>query len=455
MTKPRILVVEDEKLIRWSLRQRFEEEGYSVDEAENGPDGLEKLESAVFDLVMLDYKLPGMTGLEMLRKIRAGDEDIVVLMMTAYSNVEDAVEAMRLGAFDYVSKPFNMDELMLTVAKALETTRLKREVRDFRAQMKKQFGFDRILGKCPQILRLFEMIRDVAESGASTVFLRGESGTGKDLVAKAIHYNSDRANRPFMNITCTAISEALLESELFGHERGSFTDAKQLKKGLFELADRGTVFLDEVGDMPHKLQAKLLRFLEEKTFRRVGGVKDIAVDVRIVAATNRDLEELIAEGEFREDLYYRVNIIPIQMPPLRERGDDIRIIAEFFVDQFATEFRRGPRRISPDGVKKLMDHNWPGNVRELRNTIERAVLFCKRDTIEADDLVIGAGVTAKPMLVPTDIPTEGISINDIEETLVRKALEQTDNNQTKAAKLLRLSRDQLRYRMERYGLLSS
>ena len=453
MTKPRILVVEDEKLIRWSLRQRFEDEGYSVDEAENGPDGLEKLESGVFDLVMLDYKLPGMTGLEMLRKIRAGDEDIVVLMMTAYSNVEDAVEAMRLGAYDYVSKPFNMDELMMTVTKAMETTRLKREVRDFRAQMKKQFGFDRILGNSPQMARLFEMIRDVAESGASTVFLRGESGTGKDLVAKAIHYNSDRANRPFMNITCTAISEALLESELFGHERGAFTDAKQQKKGLFELADQGTVFLDEVGDMPHKLQAKLLRFLEEKTFRRVGGVKDIAVDVRIIAATNRDLETLISEGDFREDLFYRINIIPIQMPPLRERGDDIRLIAEFFVDQFATEFRRGPRHISPAGVKKLMSHNWPGNVRELRNTIERAVLFCKKDTIEPDDLVIGAAVSHRPMLVPTDIPTDGISIQEIEETLVKKALEQTDNNQTKAAKLLRLSRDQLRYRMERYGLL--
>jgi len=453
MSTPRILIIEDEKLIRWSLRQRFEEEGYRVDEAENGPEGLEKLESAVFDLVMLDYKLPGMTGLEVLRQIRTDDEDIVVLMMTAYSNVEDAVEAMRLGAFDYVSKPFNMDELMLTVAKALETTRLKREVRDFRAQMKKEFGFDRILGTCPQIVRLFGMIRDVAESGASTVFLRGESGTGKDLVAKAIHYNSDRANRPFMNITCTAISEALLESELFGHERGAFTDAKQQKKGLFELADHGTVFLDEVGDMPLNLQAKLLRFLEEKTFRRVGGVKDIAVDVRIIAATNRDLEKLIADGQFREDLYYRINIIPIELPPLRERGDDIRIIAEFFVDQFATEFRRGARQISEAGVQKLKEYAWPGNVRELRNTIERAVLFCKNGTIEAADLTIGPTVAARPTLVPTDIPSDGISIQDIEERLVRKALEQTENNQTRAAKLLRLSRDQLRYRMERYGML--
>lgn len=452
MTKPRILIIEDEKLIRWSLRQRFEEEGYIVDEAETGPLGLERIETTVFDLVMLDNKLPGMTGLEVLRNVRAVDEDIVILMMTAYSNVEDAVEAMRLGAFDYVSKPFKMDALMLTVAKALETTRLKREVRDFRAQMKKQFGFDRILGQCEPMRRLFDMIRDIAESGASTIFLRGESGTGKDLVAKAIHYNSDRANRPFMNITCTALSETLLESELFGHERGAFTDARQQKKGLFELADHGTVFLDEVGDMPPKLQAKLLRFLEEKTFRRVGGVKDIEVDVRIVAATNRDIESLVASGDFREDLYYRLNIIPIVLPPLRERGDDIRIIAEFFVDQYATEFRRGPRQMSDDATRKLLNHYWPGNVRELRNTIERAVLFCKSDTIGADDLVIGASSpTSSPLT--THIPPEGISIQEIEENLVRKALEQTDNNQTRAAKLLHLSRDQLRYRMERYGML--
>lgn len=451
MTKPRILIIEDEKLIRWSLRQRFEEEGYIVVEAATGLLGLEKIETTVFDLVMLDNKLPGMSGLDVLRHVRAADEDIVILMMTAYSNVEDAVEAMRLGAFDYIKKPFKVDALMLTVAKALETTRLKREVRDFRAQMQRQYGFDRILGQCPPMKQLFEMIHDVAESGASTIFLRGESGTGKDLVAKAIHYNSDRANRPFMNITCTALSETLLETELFGHERGAFTDAHQQKKGLLELADNGTVFLDEVGDMPPALQAKLLRFLEEKTFRRVGGVKDIEVDVRIIAATNRDIESFVAAGDFREDLYYRLNIIPIQLPPLRERGDDIRIIAEYYVDLFASEFRRGPRQISNEAVNKLTSHYWPGNVRELRNTIERAVLFCKTDVIGTDDLVVGGSPHGK-LLNLTHIPADGVSLQDIEENLVRRALAQTNNNQTKAAKLLHLSRDQLRYRMERYGL---
>jgi two-component system, NtrC family, response regulator AtoC len=452
MVKPRILIIEDEKLIRWSLRQRFAEEGYLVDDAENATEGLDKLSRATYDLVMLDYKLPDMSGLDVLRRIREDDQDIVVLIMTAYSSVENAVEAMRLGAYDYVSKPFKMDALMLTVNKALETTRLKREVRDLRSQMQKKFGFDRILGRCPIMLKLFELMRDVAASGASTIFLRGESGTGKDLVAKSIHYNSDRANRPFMNITCTAITESLLESELFGHERGAFTDAKSLKKGLLELADGGTVFLDEVGDMPPSLQAKLLRFLEEKTFRRVGGVSDIEVDVRVIAATNRDINKLLEEGKFREDLYYRLNIIPIDLPPLRDRGDDITMLAEYYVDVFAREFKRDVRSLSPPAVEKLMSYTWPGNVRELRNIIERSVLLCKQPTIGPDDLVLGRG-GPEHQSYSIDLPPGGISLQTVEEQLVRQALAQTGDNQTKAAKLLHLSRDQLRYRMERYGLL--
>ncbi|MCP4590424.1 MAG: sigma-54-dependent Fis family transcriptional regulator, partial [bacterium] len=287
MSKTRVLVIEDEKLIRWSLRQRFVDEGYIADEAETGGAGLRKLRDASYDLITLDYKLPDMTGLDVLREVRKIDQDIVVVMLTAYSNVEDAVTAMRLGAFDYVSKPFKMDELMLTIEHGLETTLLKRQVRDFRAQMKSRFGIEGIIGACPLMLELFATVRDVAASGASTIFLTGESGTGKDLIAKTIHYNSDRADHPFMNITCTAMAETLLESELFGYERGAFTDAKALKKGLLEVAHGGTVFLDEVGDMPIVLQAKLLRFLEERMFRRVGGVHDIEVDVRVIAATNR------------------------------------------------------------------------------------------------------------------------------------------------------------------------
>ncbi len=452
MSQPRILIIEDEKLIRWSLRQRFEEEGYVIDEAETAAAGQEKLAEAIFDLVMLDYKLPDRTGLEVLRRIRETDQDIVVVMMTAYSNVGDAVEAMRLGAIDYVSKPFKMDALMLTVNKALETTRLKREVRDLRARMQAEFGFDRILGECPAMKRLFGLIRDVSASGASTVFLRGESGTGKDLVAKTMHYNSDRANMPFMNITCTAIAETLLESELFGHERGAFTDAKQQKKGLLELADGGTVFLDEVGDMPSALQAKLLRFLEEKAFRRVGGVRDILVDVRIIAATNRDVNKLLEEGKFREDLYYRLNIITIDLPPLRERGDDIRLLAEHYVARFSKEFRRNVQRLLPQATSKLMTYTWPGNVRELRNTIERAVLLSKQPEIGPEDLFLGPS-NGVPSAASFELPAGGISLHTVEEQLVRQALYRTKNNQTRAAKLLRLSRDQLRYRMERYGLL--
>lgn len=454
MSKARILIIEDEKLIRWSLRQRFQEEGLGVEEAEDGANGLSMVANQTFDLVMLDYKLPDMTGLDVLRQIREHDADIVVVMMTAFSSVENAVEAMRLGAYDYVSKPFKMDELMLTVVKALQTTALRREVRDFRAQMKDKFGFSRILGQCESMTRLFALIHDVAASGTSTVFLRGESGTGKDLVARAVHYNSDRAARPFMNITCTAITETLLESELFGHERGAFTDARQQKKGLLELADGGTVFLDEVGDMPPTLQAKLLRFLEEKSFRRVGGVKDIEVDVRVIAATNRDVNKLISEGKFREDLYFRLNVIGIDLPPLRDRGDDVRLIAEYFTDVYAREFRKPIQSLAPDAMEKLMRYNWPGNVRELRNSIERAVLLSKGPVITAQDLVVGQSSQADTASASSlvKLPPCGMTLAELEEDLIRQALVATHYNQTRAAKMLGISRDQLKYRIDRYGL---
>ena len=452
MSKPRVLIVEDEKLIRWSLRQRLEEEGCEVDDVDHGKAGLDSLSEHTFDLLMLDYKLPDMTGLDVLRKVREKDQDVVVLMITAFSNIQDAVEAMRLGAWDYISKPFKMDALMITVHKALETTRLKRQVRDYRASMTAKFGFERLLGSCPQMLKLFDMIHEIATSGASTIFLRGESGTGKDVIAKTIHYNSDRANMPFVNITCTAMAESLLESELFGYERGAFTDAKTQKKGLMEVADGGTVFLDEIGDMPANLQAKLLRFLEEKSFRRVGGIHDIAVDVRIVAATNRDVEKLITDGTFREDLYYRLNIIPVYIPPLRERGDDIRVIAEHFVAGFAKEFRRNVTDITSEAIEKLKAYGWPGNVRELRNAAERAVLLCKHEVLTVDDFVLGSP-SASNDVSKIQLPPGGIKLADVEERLVRQALRQVNNNQTQAAKLLGLSRDQLRYRMERYKLL--
>ena len=448
----RILIIEDEQLIRWSLRQKFEEKGYDVEEAETGADAAGALDGTLFDLIMLDYKLPDMTGLDILAKIRETDKDVVVIMMTACSTIESAVEAMKLGAYDYITKPFDMDQLLRTVAKSLETTKLRREVRELRRHIAHEYGVDRIVGIHPCMLELFETINRVTESGASTIFLRGESGTGKDLVARVIHYKSDRAPRPFMNITCTAISETLLESELFGHEKGAFTDAKAQKKGLFELADGGTIFLDEVGDMPPQLQAKLLRFLEDRTFRRVGGTNEITVDVRVIAATNRDLEKAIQEGRFRADLMFRLDVIAIDLPPVRDRGDDVILLAEHYAAQFAKDFRKPIASIDENALQALKSYAWPGNVREIRNVIERAVLLSRGDRLTRDDLVLGRG-HRQAQDGPFALPPDGIDLHKLEDELVRQSLARTGNNQTKAAKLLGLSRDAFRYRLEKLGLL--
>ncbi|UCC28855.1 MAG: sigma-54-dependent Fis family transcriptional regulator [Phycisphaerales bacterium] len=451
----RVLIIEDEKLIRWSLRQKFEARNYQVTEVEDGNSALQALHAGVYDLIMLDYKLPDTTGLEILRTVRETDSDVVVIMMTAYSSIESAVDAIKLGAYDYITKPFDMDDVLRTADKALETTTLRREVRELRRHIHHEYGVNRIIGQDPCMLELFEVIDRVARSSASTVFLRGDSGTGKDLLARVIHYNSDRAPKPFMNITCTALSETLLESELFGHEKGAFTDAKATKKGLFELADGGTIFLDEVGDMPLGLQAKLLRFLEERLFRRVGGTQELSVDVRVVAATNRDIEQAIEDGQFRNDLMYRLNVIPIYLPPLRDRGNDLKLLTQHFVDQFSQEFRKPVARIDDGAYEKLYAYSWPGNVRELRNVLERAVLLCKGEVIGAEDIVPGrvdqavAGSDASGIVLPPG----GINMRELENRLIQQALARTNNNQTKAARLLHLSRDAFRYRLEKLGLL--
>lgn len=451
----RVLVIEDESLIRWSLRQKLEERHFGVTEAETGAAALDLMEQGTYDLILLDYRLPDITGLEVLRTLRQADQDVVVIMITAYSNIEDAVEAIKLGAFDYVAKPFNMEELMLTVEKALETTKLRREVRELRRRLENEYGFDRVIGQHPTMLKLFDTINSVAQSPTSTVFLRGETGTGKDLIAGVIHQNSDRAAQPFMNITCTAISEALLESELFGHEKGSFTDARAQKKGLLELANGGTVFLDEVGDMPAKLQAKLLHFLESRRFRRVGGTQEISVDVRVIAATNRDIEQAITNGEFREDLLYRLNVVPIYIPPLRERGDDVCLLARHFLSRFSREFKKPISDLDEGAIEKLRHYSFPGNVREMRNVIERAVLLSKGKLLSADDVVLGRvnQALSSDDLAGLDLPGAGLDFHQLENKLLRQALERADNNQTKAAKLLNLSRDTFRYRLEKHGLL--
>jgi len=450
----RVLIIEDEQLIRWSLRQKFESRGYSVTEAGTGAEALEALDSGIFDLIMLDYKLPDMTGFDVLRTTRESDSDMVVIMMTAYTSIEKAVGAIKLGAFDYIPKPFEMDHVLRTVDKALETTKLRREVRELRKQVHKEFGFEQVIGQDTSMRNLFETVDQIARSNASTVFLRGDTGTGKDLIARVIHYNSNRANRPFMNITCTALSETLLESELFGHEKGAFTDARTTKKGLFELADGGTIFLDEVGDMPLGLQAKLLRFLEDRVFRRVGGTRELSVDVRIIAATNRDIDKAIEESKFRRDLMFRLNVIPLFLPPLKQRGDDVKLLAQHFVSRFAKEFRKPIIQIDDDVYGKLRCYDWPGNVRELRNVIERAVLLSRGDTLRVADVVLGPGNQAEPEAAYGYVlPAEGIDIRLFENELIRQAMARADNNQTKAAALLNLKRDALRYRLEKLGML--
>jgi DNA-binding NtrC family response regulator len=446
-----VLVVDDEALLRMSLRERLAEEGYTLLEAATADEAMKCLVSEP-DLVLLDFHLPDGDGLSVLRQIKEHSPDTVVIMMTAFSSIESAVEAMKLGAFHYVNKPFDIEEIVLLADKALETTRLRREVRSLRSSQGREYGFDAIIGNSPAMQAVKVLLAKVAASPASTVLLTGETGTGKDLAAKAIHYNSDRANRPFMNITSSALPEQLLESELFGHERGAFTDAKQQKRGLLEAADHGTVFLDEIGEMTPPLQAKLLRFLEEKTFKRVGGLTDIRVDVRVVAATNRSLEEDVMAGKFREDLFYRLQVMPISLPPLRERKGDVPLLASYFVDRYNREFKKRIRGVSPAALSLLEQYYWPGNVRELRNVIERAMLLTANEWIEPDDLTM---LTRRQSAAQFQLPPEGVSLEEVERQLLTQALERTGGNQTQAAQLLRLNRDQVRYRIEKFGLQSS
>ena len=450
MPAPTILVVDDEALIRWSLKDRLTEQGYRVIEADTAAAAIAKSEEGP-DLVLLDYKLPDGDGLQVLKKLKERDPDVLVILLTAFSSIENAVEAMKYGAYHYANKPFNLDEIALLVDQALETTRLRREVKRLRANQAQPYSFDRIVGSSQSLVTIKTLMRKVASSPASTVLLSGESGTGKDLAAKVIHYNSDRSSKAFMNITCSALPEALLESELFGHERGAFTGADRQKRGLLETADGGTVFLDEIGEMVPGLQAKLLRFLEEKTFKRVGGSVDIHVDVRVVAATNRKLEEEVRSGRFREDLFYRLNVLPIVLPPLRDRSDDIPLLAEFYIDSYNTEFKKRVRGVAPAAMKRLQSYGWPGNVRELRNTVERAMLLSESDVLQSDDVTIG-GASAVRLGDRVELPPNGIDLEQLERSLVVQALERTQWNQTRAAGLLGLNRDQIRYRIEKFHL---
>ncbi len=445
-----ILVVDDEPLIRYALNDRLTSDGYRVVEAETAAQALSRSREGV-DLVLLDYKLPDGDGLSVLRKIKEDHPETLVILLTAHQSVELAVEAMKQGAYHYANKPFNLDEISILVAKALETTELRREVRSLRETQAQPYSFDRIVGEGPTVSAVKALLKKVATSPASTVLLTGESGTGKDLAAKVLHYNSARASRPFMNITCSALPEALMESELFGHERGAFTGADRQKRGLFETADGGTVFLDEIGEMVPGLQAKLLRFLEEKTFKRVGGAVDIKVDVRVIAATNRNLQEEVKQGKFREDLFYRLNVLPIVLPPLRDRADDIPRLVAFYVDVYNTEFKKRIRGVTPEAMEQITRHPWPGNIRELRNAIERAMLLSDGPMLDAGDFSAGGAVAVR-LGDAVELPAAGLDLEQLERSLVVQALERTGWNQTKAAALLGLNRDQIRYRVEKFQL---
>lgn len=458
MAGEKILIIEDEKLIRFSLAERLKKEAFFPVEAEDGASGFQRLEEGDIDLVLLDYRLPDTDGLQVLQHIVQNYPEISVILITAFSTVAVAVEAMKLGAYDYLNKPFNMDEMVIDINKALETTKLKREVRRLRQTQEERFGLPKIIGESPAIKKVFDVLIKVAESEATTILIQGESGTGKDLLAKAIHFSSSRAEAPFINVTCSALPETLLESELFGYEKGAFTDAKGLKKGLFELADRGTVFLDEVGDMPFALQSKLLRFLEEKSFKRVGGAEDIRVDVRIIGATNQDLKTAVSQKRFRQDLFYRLNVIPIYLPPLRERKGDIPLLVKYYIEEYNREFKKAKKKVTDitgEAMDKLLAYHWPGNIRELKNVIERAMILGEESVLDVSDFPLDVGAKHSQDLkkrTELSLGPEGINFEELEKNLVSQALDLSKGNQTLAAKLLGMTRDQIRYRVEKFHL---
>jgi DNA-binding NtrC family response regulator len=448
MAHETILVIDDELLIRRSIARRLQAAGYDVVEAEDGRTGLARAAAGV-DLAIVDYRLPDIDGIAVLTQLKQTQPDAIVILLTAYASVDTAVSAMKLGAYHFANKPFDLEALVVMVEQALETTRLRREVRRLHLSQAEPYSLDHMVGNSAEMREFKSLLSRIAASPASTVLLTGESGTGKDLTAKILHYTSARASKPFVNITCSALPENLLESELFGYERGAFTDARQQKRGLLEQADGGTVFLDEIGEMTPPLQAKILRFLEEKAFRRVGGSSDIRVDVRVVAATNRTLEDEVRAGRFREDLFYRLNVLPLKLPPLRAHLEDVPALVHFYIDAFNREFKKNIKGISPAALALLRSHGWPGNVRELRNVVERAMLLAVGDTLEPADFPIASARSGNHVI---ELPAGGIVLENVERDLVRQALDRTGWNQTRAAKLLGLNRDQIHYRIEKFKL---
>lgn len=451
----KILIVDDEHLQRWAIRQQLTAWGHDVIEADNGRSALDAYQAQLPDLVLLDLRLADQSGLDVLRQIRTVDGGAVVVMVSAHGELGDAVDAFRLGLFDYLSKPIDFEALRVALRLGLEARRLRTEVQRWRESDRSASGAT-IIGKSKAIASAIALMQKAAASSTSTILLQGESGTGKDLFAKAIHYNSSLTGGPFVSVNCAALPDALLESELFGHERGAFTDARSLKKGVFELADGGTLYLDEVGELKPSLQAKVLHAIENLTFRRVGGERDIKVDVRLVAASNRNLEQDVRTGEFRADLFYRLSVIELWLPPLRERPEDIQPLAEHFIKDYSVKFRKPIHGMTPEAFKAMTKYRWPGNIRELRNAIERAVLLEESDRIGTTYLpeaaVLGAGSRRALRAINLALPAEGTSLEGIEEELVRQAMAMAGGNQTRAARLLDISRDALRYKLKKFGV---
>ncbi len=454
----KILVAEDERNLREGVAEAFRDAGHEVVEAEDGLVALKAIEEQVFDLIITDYKMPGCDGLELMRRLRLMNDTTAVIMATAYGTVEGAVEAMRLGAFDYIQKPFNLGELEMRANRALEIRRMEARLQalDRRELVQR---FDNIVGESPGMKRVFDVVGKVAPSNA-TVLILGETGTGKELIAEAIHRHSGRREGPFVKVNCAALPENLLESELFGHERGAFTGADRQRVGRFELANEGTLFLDEIGTMSPGTQAKVLRVLQEREFERLGGTRTIKSDVRVVAATNRDLEDAIASGGFREDLYYRLNVVSIRMPPLRERKEDIIPLATFFLHRFADDLKKPVRGFSPAALRVLTRHHWPGNIRELENTVERAVLMADSDIVEPKDLSVAGHESGRDdrggrVGSVLRLPAEGVPLDDLEKMAILEALRMNDWVQKDAARFLGISSRVMNYKIQKYEITHS
>src|SRR6187401_1282649 len=450
----RILIADDHETLRRTLAQSLAENGHEVDEAPNGNAAIEKLHEGAYDVVVSDLRMGGSTGIDVLKTAKSLQPNCAVILMTAFGSISTAVEAMRAGAFDYVQKPFEIEEMEVKIAKALEMRQMQHQIDYLRHAQGDIYEFDRIIGSSGALEKVLSVVKKVAKSN-TTVLVRGETGTGKELIAGAVHHNSQRNSRSFIKVNCAALQENLLESELFGHEKGAFTGADKQRIGRFEQADGGTLFLDEIGDMSPNTQAKILRVLQEHEFERLGGTRTIKVDVRLIAATNRDLSAMVQAGDFREDLYYRLNVVSIEMPPLRERKDDIVPLATSFIRKFSGELKKKIDGLDADAQKLLMRYNWPGNIRELENAIERAMLLAEGRAISADDLRlgdtqnIGTGRDQAPLV---KIPPTGIALEEIERHALVEALKMSNWVQKDAAELLAISPRVMNYKIKTLGI---